>query len=938
MRDRLDLDTLRSKHQRLIYEGFVLAKDERDLLLTFNLTLEPDIHFQPKLKIKNLSPEILQQIPTQENLDPQLDRLFFHLGLAEIPSYFKAACPAEIVIKHQGQITKKSISFWHNLLISGLGEFYYQNKIDFTSADFVQIKLEKTHAKKTNLTKVTFKQSQSAAQKEKSSILIPVGGGKDSATVLAMIEERKLPYDIFLLAPHAPSAKKIALLLQKEGHCQKIIEAERIIDPQLFELNKKGYLNGHTPFSAYLAFVSVTIAYLYGQENILLGNERSSEEENLVYLGHKINHQYSKSLDFEQKFAAYSQTQLFLPTLTNASKHSPHYLSLLRPFSELEITQKLCAFANKDSRFARILTIFKSCNVGQKEDRFCHQCPKCAFVFTMFSAFLDEQFVSEKIFSENLFAKKSLEQTFLDLAGFGDKKPFECVGTFAEMRQALLLAYEKSKAPTPFLKTINRKIAQQNLMDKLRDQSICILGMGREGLSTLQFLRQNFPHKKIAVADQSTTCSRNLPKDDNLEQFFGPNYLQKISQYQIIIKTAGIPVTTAEVQKAIAHGSEIFSNTQIFFTLFNGTIIGVTGTKGKSTTSKLTYEILTAFLNNPTSQNATYQKTVLVGNIGEAPLNQLAKINEHTLVVDELSSHQLAELKTSPHVAIVLDIKSEHLDYYGNFAKYFTAKTAIARYQKTNDYFIYDPDLVGSSQMAKLSSAQKLPYSFDQKNNALVYRKNGQIFYQDEAIIPIKEIPLLGEHNLYNVMPAILVGKLFGVNSDLIRKTIKNFKSLPHRLELVAEINGVMYFDDSISTNPHAAIMAIKSFTKNSVILIAGGYDRNQDFTELAKTIVDYQVKHLITLPTTGQRLAAAVLKEKPISVSMATTMEEAVQIAQQVAKKTNVVLLSPASASFSGFTNYEERGEAFKKAVKKIANDQKRTNERTKKVSIESS
>jgi len=469
MYDHMDLATLRNQHQRLIYEGYALTKDKDDLLLTFNLTLEPSIHFQAKLKIKNLEPEILEQISTQANLDPQLDRLFFHLGLAEIPSYFKAACPREIVIKHQGQMTEEGKGFWHNLLINGLGEFYYQNHIDFTGSDFLQIKLEQTKsaqaiADEINLTRKKFK------PKPQSTMLIPVGGGKDSATVLALIEEKKLPYDVFLLAPHAPSAKKIALLLQKEGHCQRIIEAERTIDPQLLELKRKGYLNGHTPFSAYLAFACVTIAYLYGHKNILLGNEQSSEEENLLYLGYKINHQYSKSLDFEQKFTAYSQTQLFRKEQGHPSKNPPRYFSFLRPFSELEITQKLCNFASKDPRFAQILTIFKSCNVDQKEDRFCQQCPKCVFVFTMFAAFLDEKFVSSQIFSENLFTKKSLEPIFLDLAGFGDKKPFECVGTFAEMRQALLLAYAKSKSPSPFLTAISRKITQQNLLAKLRNQ------------------------------------------------------------------------------------------------------------------------------------------------------------------------------------------------------------------------------------------------------------------------------------------------------------------------------------------------------------------------------------------------------------------------------------------------------------------------------------
>ncbi len=890
----MDYQSLRLLHPRLIYDGYSIDQKENDLTLTFNLFLEPNLHFQPKLRIKNLNPKIIKQLGKKEDLAPQLDRLFFHLGLAEIPSYFKAACPKEILIKHQGQIEEKALGFWQDLLINGLGEFYYHNQIDFTAPDFVQIKLAATKANKspTNAGQIF------ARQQISSKILIPVGGGKDSATVLGMVEEHQLPYDIFLLQPHAKAAKEIALLLQKDGLCQNIFEVERIIDPQLIKLNQKGYLNGHTPFSAYLAFISSTIAYLNGQENILLGNEASSEEENLTYLGHKINHQYSKSLNFEQKFSKHSQEHLFLQT-----EPRPIYRSLLRELSELEITKKLCDLANKETKFARIMTIFKSCNVGQKDNRWCHNCPKCAFVFSMLSAYLDEEFVSSKIFSENLFAKESLRQTFFDLAGFGDKKPFECVGTFSEVRAALLLAEKRSKKPSLMLRTLSKKIHQKELMDKLRKKSILILGMGREGLSTLDFLRKNFANKKIAIADRQAI---KLENQQNLITYFGEQYLEAIDQYEIIIKTAGIPLTTKEIQNALAKGSEVLSNTQIFFTLCEGKIIGITGTKGKSTTSKLIFEIL----------RDGQKKTILLGNIGDAPLNQLAKIDQNTLIVDELSCHQLAELQNSPHVAVVLDIKSEHLDYYKDFASYFAAKSAIARYQKSDDYLIYNPNLAGAKQMAELSQAQKLIHGLEKNSDTLVYKQGQQIFYQNEAIIDLVEIPLIGEHNLYNVMPAILVAKLFGVDKQIIRKTIKNFRNLAHRLELVAEINQVQYYDDSIAVNPHATIMAIKAFPKKSIILLAGGYERNQDFSELAKVIADYQVKYLIALPSTGSRLVEFVLRETSIKTAVVETIAAAVQLAKQQAKPGDIVLLSPASASYNSFANYEERGNAFAQAA----------------------
>ncbi len=885
----MDITQLRLAHPRLVYEGYDLAKTNRDLWLTFRFFLEPDIHFQAKLKFKNLDQKMLEQITDQATLDPQLDKLFFHLGLAEIPSYFKAACPPQIIIRHQGQITEQTKAFWHDLLIKGLGEFYYQNQLDFTAPDFIKIELAE-NKKKGDEKNRQFQPLQS------SPILVPVGGGKDSATVLGILEEKKMPYDVFLLAPHAPAAKKIALLLKKKGLCQKIIEVERFIDPLLLNLNQQGYLNGHTPFSAYLAFVSSTVAYLYGQKNILLGNEASSEEENLIYLGHKINHQYSKSLDFEQKFAKYSQENLF------TNEDSPKYLSLLRPLSELAITKKLTDLAKQDQRFAQILTTFRSCNIGQKDDRWCHNCPKCAFVFTMLAAYLDENFISRQIFQENLFTKSSLRQTFLDLAGFGDKKPFECVGTFAEVRQALLQAYQKSQEPAPLLQNLHKRISKNILMEKLAKKSILILGMGREGRSTLNFLRKHFPDKQIAIADEKEV---EIENQDRLVKFFGENYLDQLQNYELIIKTAGIPLRTPAIQAAIAQGSEILSNTQIFFTLCEGKIIGITGTKGKSTTSKLIYEIL----------RTTYPSTVLLGNIGEAALNQLANIKNDTLVVDELSCHQLAELQASPEIAVLLEIKAEHLDYYHNFSEYFRAKTALVRYQKKLDHLILDLDLESSQQMAQLSKAKLQNYSLKNKN-AIVYQDEGQIFYEKEAIIKIAEIPLLGEHNLYNVMPAIMVGKLLQVPTAQIKAAIVNFKGLAHRLELLTEIKGVKYYDDSIAVNPHATVMAIKSFPKGSVILLAGGYDRNQDFAELSQVIIDYQVKYLVVMPDTGKRLLDFVLQKKPIPHVYAKTLEEAVLAARKSARSGDVILLSPASASFNDYANYEERGKAFKEIV----------------------
>ena len=431
----MDLFALRQKHPTFIYRDFKIEKKDHDLELNFNLELAPDIKFRPQLKFKNLSPEILNKIEQ----DKTVEKLFHHLGIAEIPSYWKTACSPEIKI--ETALSEKQIDFWQNLLLKGMAEFYFENQIDFTTPDFVKIE-----AKQVDTEQEIRTDSRSTKLNDKK-LLVPVGGGKDSATVLGILEEKGLNYDILLLSPFSPAAKEIAKLMKTHGHCQQIIEIERKIDPKLLKLNQAGYFNGHTPFSAYLAFLASTVAYLYGHDLIILSNEASADEENTIFHGQKINHQYSKSSEFEKNFQKYAQNFLFENT-----KHSPYYFSLLRPLSELEITKTLIQLAEINPLFEKILSIFRSCNVGQKQGVWCHNCPKCAFVFTMLSAYLDPKFVSTKIFDENLFAKDSLKETFFELAGLKDKKPFECVGTFAETKEALMLAtkqYQQTKLEMP---------------------------------------------------------------------------------------------------------------------------------------------------------------------------------------------------------------------------------------------------------------------------------------------------------------------------------------------------------------------------------------------------------------------------------------------------------------------------------------------------------
>lgn len=482
----MTLNKLRQLHSSLNYYGYQLSWQNNNLTVVYQLTLLPQINFQPRLVIRNVTQKKLAQA------DPDiLDKLFFNLGLAEIPSYWKAACPQKIIIHPANAnqyLSQKQLAWWHDLLIQGMGEFYFTNQIDFSQNDFVSLEtftqeklLLKIREKKPNFNPVkkllkkhgfNRKISLDTNRSTPPPYLVPIGGGKDSALVLGILDSVKENYGCLLLEPHSPAAKQIIQLSQ----AKQTITCQRTIDPALLELNKTGYLNGHTPFSAYLAFASTLVAYLFNYQTILLANERSANEGNQQFHGMTINHQYSKSYDFETKFRQYADEYLFKEiknqsgvgeqsSLPKAGKQKqahcpkameqicrPEYLSFLRPLWEIQIA-KLFA------KYPKYHSIFKSCNVGQQRGVWCEKCPKCLFVFTMLFPFIDLEKLTSQIFSHNLFEDTSLVKTGLELAGFNQQKPLECVGTFAETQAAFYLAlqkYQKSRQELPVvLKKVN---------------------------------------------------------------------------------------------------------------------------------------------------------------------------------------------------------------------------------------------------------------------------------------------------------------------------------------------------------------------------------------------------------------------------------------------------------------------------------------------------
>jgi hypothetical protein len=400
---------LHKQHPAFKYLDFALKNEDKDLLLNHSFELEPDIKFETHLKIKNLS-----NLPSANQLQ-NWQWHAFNLGMVESISYWKAALPPLLQIKSP-LLDPDQTQFWGDLFIKGLGEFFYVNDINPMNGDFLTIEAPDYQVP----------DSPSPLELDNNKVLVPLGGGKDSLVTLEILK-RDFPGEIVLFSLNpTPAVREIVKL---HPHL-KYIEAERVIDPQLIKLNQAGYMNGHTPFSAYVAFLTHFVASLEGIKYIALSNEASANQASLNFHGLEVNHQYSKSFEFEEDFNLYTSKYF-------AEKHNPTYFSLLRPWNELQI-------ASMFSTFPEYFDIFVSCNRGQRQGTWCGDCPKCTFAWLMLAPYLDEDQL-KMIFNVDILSNRSNIDSLKELVGLSRHKPLECVGTYEESQSALFLLYQKVK-------------------------------------------------------------------------------------------------------------------------------------------------------------------------------------------------------------------------------------------------------------------------------------------------------------------------------------------------------------------------------------------------------------------------------------------------------------------------------------------------------------
>mgnify|MGYP002522720019 CR=1 FL=1 len=417
-------------------------------------------------------------------------------------------------------------------------------------------------------------------------------------------------------------------------------------------------------------------------------------------------------------------------------------------------------------------------------------------------------------------------------------------------------------------------ISNSVIFKRLRGKRILILGFGREGKSSLAFIKKYLPHAIVGVADKNAEALKDL---SGVATYSGENYFDAINDYDIVLKTPGISLLGKNVDL-----SKITSQTDLFLEEFHSQIIGITGTKGKSTTSTLIYHLL----------KESGRDAILAGNIGIPIFDIIEKVSNKTIIVFELSAHQLQFIHRSPHIGILLNVFEEHLDHFGTFEAYRDAKLNIIRKMDDGDWAVTNDDFCYEADKMMIKSLNYQYYDFD---------------------VNWDDVPLKGDHNRLNIKAALCAINAFGISADEVTPYLYTFKPLEHRQELVGTFGGVTFYNDSISTIPQAAIAAMQTI-KNVTFLLLGGFDREIDYTPLIEYLTKNPVKHILYTGKAGNRMFEMLQSAGyQGDIKKIKDLNEAFEIIKCLSKNGDVCLLSPAAASYDQYKNFEERGRLFK-------------------------
>lgn len=451
---------------------------------------------------------------------------------------------------------------------------------------------------------------------------------------------------------------------------------------------------------------------------------------------------------------------------------------------------------------------------------------------------------------------------------------------------------------------------KSGIINELSGKKVLILGFGREGKSTYNFLRTNNIDCILGIADKNDITDENILKTGVLFHT-GETYLNAMKDYDVIIKTPGISFKDVDLT---GIEEKITSQTELFLKYAGHKTIGITGTKGKSTTSSLIYNILV--------QN---HKVLLVGNIGVPAFEMINSYDDTEWYIYELSSHQLEFAKSSPKISALLNMFEEHLDHYNSYEAYKEAKRNIYKYQKEGDYYIYNKAMAAVINEDRELKQNLVAVNSEDFTNNTTYYSMSEIKINVDGNTSILEVPdkmeLKGIHNVYNAAVAATIAKIAGASDEDILTGIATFKTLPHRLQEIGLYGGVTYIDDSISTIPEATMSAVAS-VDNVDTIIVGGMDRGINYDELIEFIYKGKVPNVILMYDSGKQILEKLKTNTTANVIYADDLEKAVILATQITTKGKTCILSPAAASYGVFKNFEERGDKFKEFVIKYTSE----------------
>lgn len=435
------------------------------------------------------------------------------------------------------------------------------------------------------------------------------------------------------------------------------------------------------------------------------------------------------------------------------------------------------------------------------------------------------------------------------------------------------------------------------ILEHLKNKKIAIVGFGREGNSTYKFIRKYLNNQELEILDGNEKLlelNEELKNDKNLKIITGKNYLDNLEKYDLIIKSPGVKFKDLDISK---FEDKITSQLGLTLDFYKQNVIGITGTKGKSTTTSLIFKVL---------KDQGYD-AYLLGNIGIPIFDYIEKFNENSKLVIEMAALQLEYVKTSPHIGIILNLFEEHLDFFKSKEHYFLAKLNMFKYQDNSDYGLYtssnetlDKYVQNGNYITNLIDINK---EFKIENNYVIY-DNKKIYDSNSERL------LLGKHNLTNIMFVLRLSELLKLDLQKTINTINQFKPLEHRMEYVATINGVKYYNDAIATIPEATINCVEAL-KDVDTIIFGGMDRGIDYNDLIDFFNKSKIKNFICMPDTGYKIGKEI---KSKNVYMVETLEDAVKKAKEVTK--NICVMSPAASSYNAFKNFEEKGRIYKELV----------------------